>query len=112
MRDALDALPPVYADRLSNLDFVVMRHPSGTQRRRAQLRGGSLYGLYEGVPLPERGGWYGNVAPDKITIFWGPLVRDFPDEETLAEQVRKTVYHEIAHHFGISDLDLGGTSVY
>jgi predicted Zn-dependent protease with MMP-like domain len=111
MRRALDDLPTVYSERLSNIDFVVTRHPSGQQRRRFQLRGGSLYGLYEGVPLPERGGWYGSVPPDKITIFWGPLVRDFPDEGDLQEQVRKTVYHEIAHHFGISDLDLGGTSV-
>lgn len=116
LRAALADLPEPYASRLSNVDFVVVRHPSVIQRRRAGLAGGTLYGLYEGVPLPQRGSWYGDASvglqpPDKITVFWGPLVRDFPDPADLEDQVRKTLYHEIAHHFGMSDLELGGTSV-
>ncbi len=49
--------------------------------------------------------------PDKITLFWGPLLRDFPDEAALAEEVRKTVYHEIAHYFGLEEDDLSRSSV-
>jgi predicted Zn-dependent protease with MMP-like domain len=49
--------------------------------------------------------------PDRITIFWGPLVRDFPDDGTLESEVRKTVYHEIAHYFGLDEADLEHTSV-
>lgn len=116
MRAALDDLPEPYASRLSNVEFVIARHPSGSQRRENQLHGHTLYGLYEGVPLPARGNWYGDASvglqpPDKITVFWGPLVRDYPDAADLEDQVRRTVYHEIAHHFGMDDLDLGGTSV-
>jgi predicted Zn-dependent protease with MMP-like domain len=50
--------------------------------------------------------------PDRITLFWGPLVRDFPDPASLAEQVRKTLYHEIGHYFGLDEEDLRGTSVH
>jgi predicted Zn-dependent protease with MMP-like domain len=62
----------------------------------------TLYGLYEGVPLTERGWGYHGALPDKITIFRGPLERDFPREE-LEEQVRITVVHEVAHHFGFDE---------
>ena len=108
---ALDDLPSQYADRLSNVDFVVLRGPSRLERKRLALRGERLYGLYEGIPLTRRDTSYGNVMPDRIYVFWGPLVRDYPDDSALAEQVRKTVYHEIAHHFGLSDADLHRTSV-
>ena len=106
VRRALAGLPPPFRDRLSNVDIVVKRRPGTTDRREADLApGDTLYGFYSGVPLTERGG-YGMVLPDKITIFQEPLERDFPDEAELVEEVRKTVLHEIAHHFGISDEEL------
>ena len=112
---ALAELPRAYADRLSNVEFVLARRPSRYERVRTGRRG-TLYGLYEGVPLPHRGTGYGAgsyhfVPPDKITVYWEALVRDFPEDAALADQVRKTVYHEIAHHFGISDAELRRTSV-
>ncbi|HEY4684798.1 MAG TPA: metallopeptidase family protein [Dehalococcoidia bacterium] len=110
LRAALDDLPPQYAERLANLEFVVARAPSPRQRRRLKLGGATLYGLYEGVPLTQRGA-HGESMPDKITLFWGPLLRDFPDEPALAAEVRKTVYHEIAHYFGLEEDDLSGSSV-
>jgi predicted Zn-dependent protease with MMP-like domain len=108
--EALDTLPEQYAQHIANVEFMVRRHPFRDQRRR--LRGGSPYGLYEGISLPLRAGGYDRVAPDRITIFWGPLVRDFPDDGTLREEVRKTVYHEIAHYFGLDEHDLDNTSVH
>jgi predicted Zn-dependent protease with MMP-like domain len=104
------SLPSEYASRLDNVEIVVARGPSRFQLRRLG-REAELYGLYEGVPLTHRGSSYGNVTPDKITLFWEPLVRDFPGDDALAEQVRLTVYHEIAHHFGISDAQLANTRV-
>ncbi len=80
-------------------------------RRRLGLGGATLYGLYEGIPLTQRGSAYDQAVPDKITLFWGPLLRDFPDEAALAEEVRKTVYHEIAHYFGLEEDDLSRSSV-
>jgi predicted Zn-dependent protease with MMP-like domain len=110
VRAAMKSLPREFASRLDNVEIVVQRRASRLQRNRS-ANGGDLYGLYEGVPLSERGSWYGNVTPDKITIFWEPLLRDFPDDTGLAEQVRRTVYHEIAHHFGFSDEELIGFRV-
>lgn len=104
MQRALDELPQEYAERIANVEFIVRRHPFRQQRR--DLRGGSLYGLYEGIALPYRTTGYGGVTPDRITIFWGLLMRDFPDDGRLEEEVRKTVYHEIAHYFGLEEADL------
>ena len=109
VRAAMKSFPSEYRSRLDNVEIVVARRPSRYQQRRTGTA--ELYGLYEGVPLPQRDSGYGMVAPDKITIFWEPLVRDFPDDGALAEQVRRTVYHEIAHHFGISDAELLQTRV-
>lgn len=63
----------------------------------------SLLGHYHGVPQTQRGNWYTGYLPDKITIYRKPLERRAASPEQLAEQVRRTVWHEIAHHFGISD---------
>ena len=103
VRHALAELPPPFQQRLSNVDIVVKRRPDRDDRRNAGLGPGeTLYGFYSGVPLTERSE-YGFVLPDKITIFQQPLERDFPDQAELVEEVRKTVLHEIAHHFGLSD---------
>jgi predicted Zn-dependent protease with MMP-like domain len=111
MRRALDELPQQYADQLDNVDFLLRRAPSPRDRKRLGLGNSVLFGLYEGVPLTRRGSGYDRVLPDRITLFWGALVRSFPDEEELAEQVRKTLYHEIAHYFGMNEEELHDTSV-
>jgi predicted Zn-dependent protease with MMP-like domain len=107
----LSELPDPFRQSLANVDIVVKRRPGPADRRYAGAkRGDRLYGLYEGVPLGERGSSYSLVPPDKITLFREPLERDFPDERELAEEIRKTVLHEIAHFFGMSEesvADLG-----
>jgi len=101
---ALEEIPEPFRDHLSNVDVVIKRRPTPADRRFAGARRDDrLYGLYDGVPLTERGGSYGLVPPDKITIFREPLEADFPDEAQLLEEVRKTVLHEIAHFFGMSE---------
>ncbi len=99
---ALEGLPPELAELLDNVAIVVEDWPEYSTPLVAGEDEDTLYGLYEGVPLTERAAGYYGVLPDKITIFRGPLERDFPREE-LEEQVRITVVHEIAHHFGFDE---------
>ncbi len=107
IRQALAELPSPYRDWLDNVDVVVERRPRTHHLRTAGLGPGeTIFGLYEGVPLTERASNYGLVLPDKITIFQEPLEQEFPDNADLVEEVRRTVLHELAHHFGISDEEL------
>ena len=107
VRQALDALPSPYRDWLANVDVVIERRPRLHQLRHAGVDPDeTLFGLYEGVPLTERMSDYGMVLPDKITIFQEPLEQTFSDDEELVAEVRNTVLHELAHHFGISDEEL------
>ena len=101
---ALEALPPEFAARLSNVAVIVEPRPTSHHRRVAGIKPWqTLYGLYQGIPLTARSHNYGLVAPDVITIFSEPLRRDFPAPEQLRAQIRRTVVHEIAHHLGMSD---------
>jgi predicted Zn-dependent protease with MMP-like domain len=99
---ALDGLPPELSKLLDNVAIVVEDWPSRSTQSDSGGPGDTLYGLYEGVPLTERGDSYYGVLPDRITIFRGPLERDFWADE-LEEQVRITVVHEIAHYFGFDE---------
>jgi predicted Zn-dependent protease with MMP-like domain len=99
---ALEGLPPELSALLENVAIVVDEWPDYSTPLVADEPEDTLYGLYEGVPLTERGWGYSGVLPDKITIFRGPLERDFEPDE-LEEQVRITVVHEIAHYFGFDE---------
>lgn len=99
--DALDEVPEALAVEMENVAIVVEDWPTPAQ---LAGRGGTLLGLYEGVPLTSRDPiTYAWVAPDKITIFRGPLCERASDEAALTAQVRITVLHEIGHYFGIDD---------
>jgi predicted Zn-dependent protease with MMP-like domain len=99
---ALEGLPPELSRVLDNVAIVVDDWPEYSTPLVADGPGGALYGLYEGVPVTERSAGYYGVLPDKITIFRGPLERDFEPGE-LEEQVRITVVHEVAHYFGFDE---------
>jgi len=99
---ALEGLPPELSALLDNVAIVVDDRPDLSTPLVVEGSENTLYGLYEGVPLTERGWGYSGVLPDKITIFRGPLERDFEPDE-LEEQVRITVVHEIAHYFGFDE---------
>jgi len=98
---AFDGLPPELASLLDNVAIVVEDWPEYSTPL-VSGDGEALYGLYEGIPLTERGAGYYGILPDKITIFRGPLERDF-SRGCLEEQIRITVVHEIAHHFGFDE---------
>lgn len=91
---ALEGLPTELSALLDNVAIVVENWPDDPED--------TLYGFYEGIPLTERGSGYYGTMPDRITLFRGPLERDFPSDE-LEKQVRITVIHEIAHHFGFEE---------
>jgi len=92
--EALDGVPPQLAEAIDNVAIIVER----------EANGGSLFGLYEGVPLTKRGFLsYNGVLPDRITLYQTTICSRCFSEEDVKVQVRKTVIHEIAHHFGISD---------
>jgi predicted Zn-dependent protease with MMP-like domain len=101
--DALDEIPPALGAEMENVAVVVEEWPNASQSARL-APGSTLLGLYEGVPITRRGPLsYSGVAPDRITIFRGPLSRLARDDADLAARVRVTVLHEVGHYFGMSD---------
>ena len=105
VEEAVESIPEALWNAIDNLMVVVEDWPTRRHHDAVALEPGSLLlGLYEGVPLTKRSSHYGLVPPDKITIFRGPILRVTPlEEDAIRAQVRRTVLHEIAHHFGISD---------
>lgn len=101
---ALDDLPEFFQRKLANIEVVVTDWPSAAELRAVGMKPGQLLlGLYQGVPLTKRTTNYGLVLPDKVTIFQGPIERVCRTREQVVRQVQRTVQHELAHHFGISD---------
>lgn len=110
--EALDALPPEFARYLENVEIQIELRPTREHRRAAAIKPWqTLYGLYQGVPLTNRAGG-APMLPDVITLFQEPLERDFRGWDELRAQVRRTLLHEIAHFFGISDERLHELDAY
>jgi predicted Zn-dependent protease with MMP-like domain len=102
VEEALASLPPEIAERLDNVAVVVRDEVTPEDLEDAGLGpGDELFGLYVGVPLTARAG-YNMVLPDRILIYQGPHERHFNADE-LVDEIRRTVVHEVAHHFGIDD---------
>lgn len=104
----VDRLPRQFREQLGNIEFVVEDRPSRELLLAEELdpETDTIYGLYQGIPLPERSSLDPPLLPDKITIFAGPLLEDFPDLEELREEIRLTVLHEIAHYFGMDEEEI------
>ena len=114
--EALELIPETLWQIVDNVAVTVAEWPSRQQLASVGMEDGHglLLGLYEGVPLTERSSNYGLVPPDLITIFRRPILQVCPpgDEDAVREQVRRTVLHEVAHHFGISDARLVELGAY
>lgn len=98
--EALEGLPSELGESISNVDIVVEGRPS---REVAEAEGQDLLGLYQGIPLTERGEGYFGVLPDRIVLYRHNIERQARSNRDLKEIVRRTVIHEFAHHFGIDD---------
>lgn len=101
LAEAIDAIPKPYSDHLQNVAFILEDEPTPQQRVRLNLYPNeTLFGLYEGVPLPARNGAL-KILPDKITIFRNPLLAASCSEQALKQNIGHTVWHEVAHYYGL-----------
>ena len=101
---ALKRLPKFFKKKMKNVDVVVEDRASGELLSGMGLRSPfQLLGLYQGVPLDRRGFYYGNVLPDKITLFQIPIESICQTKEEIEEKVREVVIHEVGHYFGLND---------
>ncbi len=107
LREALQELPPMFRDALANVAVVVEEWPSDDLLDELGVSADdTLYGFYHGVPLPERSVQDSGLLPDKISVYRGPLMEDFPDRNELCRQIRITLLHEIGHYFGMDEEEL------
>ncbi len=104
---AVESLPPRFLEQLRNVDVVVETEPTEEELRQAGIEpGGTLLGLYQGIPQTQRGTWYGSVLPDRIVIYQRPIESIAGSLLETRRQVRITLMHEIGHHFGLHEREL------
>ena len=104
--EAIESLPDDFKEKLDNVSVVVEDYPSPRDERRLGRGRGLLLGLYQGQPLTRRDSRYGMTLPDKISIYQGNIEAICSTDAEIRREVRRTVLHEIAHHFGIDDAHL------
>jgi predicted Zn-dependent protease with MMP-like domain len=109
IQKAVNELPNEFKNRLENVAIVISDLPTRKQLEvyTGRERGGLLLGLYEGIPQTKRGNYgVGPTLPDKITIFKIPVLQISKNYQEAIENIKSTVIHEIAHHFGMTDEDI------
>lgn len=105
VQEGISQIPEKFLKKLDNVEIVVEDQPSSDQLKKLKNRNIQLFGLYQGVPQTKRY-HYGEVLPDKITIFKNPIEKVARSEEGVRNIVKNTVWHEIAHHFGMSEAEV------
>jgi len=106
VKEGIKDIPERFLKKLDNVDIIIEDMPTPYQLRKLRVRENSLiFGLYEGVPQTKREN-YGQVLPDKITIFQKPIEKYASSEKEVKEMVKNTVWHEIAHHFGFDEREV------
>lgn len=104
---AMDELPQHYITNLDNVAILYADEPTPEQLEKMKIdHDHVLLGLYEGIPLPQRGSGWSGMLPDRITLFKGSILRIVHDEAELFEQVKRTLWHEIAHYYGLTHDDM------
>ena len=102
VKEGIDSIDERFLAMLKNVEIVIEENPTSSQIQKLKLRGAFLFGLYEGIPLTKRES-YGQVLPDKITIFKNQIEKFYSNPEDIKKAVKNTVWHEIAHHFGMDE---------
>ena len=104
VNQAMKELPKQVFEKMENVAIVIEKRPSSEQLRKSGIRYGNLLlGLYQGVPQTRWGKGFGNILPDKITIFQESIERLARTEDKVLEILKNTIFHEIAHHFGFNE---------
>ena len=107
VEEALTEIPRRFRDEMKNVAVVVEDEPSPQVLDDLEVEpGDSLYGLYQGVPLPERSWTHGNTLPDRISIYQRPIEEDCEDHEDIIVCIAETVIHEFGHYFGLSEEEI------
>jgi predicted Zn-dependent protease with MMP-like domain len=105
--EAVALIPRRFRREMKNLALVVEDEPAPDLLAEMEVEDGdTLYGLYQGTPLPERTWAYGNSLPDKITLFQGPIEEDCDDEDEVRAVIGETLIHEVGHYFGMSEEEI------
>jgi predicted Zn-dependent protease with MMP-like domain len=107
VEQAIAALPERFAAHLENVEVVVESFPTPEELESVGVEpGGTLLGLYQGIPQSQRGSWYGNVLPDRIVLYQRPIESMGRDRREVRRQIGITLRHEIGHHFGLREDEL------
>lgn len=107
VNEAVFSLPDKIREKMDNVEVVIEREPSQEQLKKTGIRAGTLLlGLYEGTPKTQWGRSFGMILPDKITIFQDSIENISRTPEEIKETIRNTVWHEIAHHFGLGHKEI------
>jgi predicted Zn-dependent protease with MMP-like domain len=105
--EAVMLIPKRFRREMKNLALVVEEEPSADLLTEMEIEPpDSLYGLYQGVPLPERTWAFGNNLPDRITLFQRPIEADCEDEDEVRAVIGETLIHEVGHYFGMSEEEI------
>ena len=106
VEEGIKDIPQKFLDKLDNVGIVIEENPTSEQLKKLKIRKNYfLFGLYEGIPKTKRWG-YSDVLPDKITIFKNHIEQSAQTEEEIKKLVKETVWHEIAHHFGMDEKEV------
>ena len=107
VEDALHDIPGRFRAAMKNVAVVVEEEPPAHILEEMEIPpGDTLFGLYQGTPLPERGWSYGNTLPDRISIYMHPILDACADDDEIRECVAETVIHEFGHYFGMSEEEI------
>ena len=105
--EAIALIPKRFRREMKNLALVVEEEPSADLLDEMEIEApDSLYGLYQGTPLPERSWSHGNTLPDRITLFQRPIEEDCDDEDEIRAVIGETLIHEVGHYFGLSEEEI------
>jgi predicted Zn-dependent protease with MMP-like domain len=106
--EALDEIPRRFREAMLNVAVVVEDEPSDELLAEMEIEPpDTLFGLYQGVPLPERDWAYGNALPDRISIFQRPIEEACQTDDEIRDAIGETVIHEFGHYFGLSEAEIG-----
>jgi predicted Zn-dependent protease with MMP-like domain len=105
--EAIDLIPARFRREMSNLAVVVEDEPGADLLEEMAIEPpDSLYGLYQGIPLPERSWGHGNVLPDRVTLFQKVIEEDAADDDDVRAVIGETLIHEVGHYFGLSEEEI------